>query len=90
VDLAQQACELIGNRRAGYLDTLAAAYAAAGQFSEAVATAQMAIELARADGQPKLAGEFEARLELYRSGHAYFQSVGNVESNQPLTNPNNR
>jgi len=90
VDVAQRACELTGNRRAGYLDTLAAAYAAAGQFREAVATAQKAIDLARAAGQPKLVGEYEARLELYRSGHAYFQSVGNVESKQPLTSPSSR
>jgi tetratricopeptide (TPR) repeat protein len=89
-DLAQRACELTSNRRAGYLDTLAAAYAAAGRFNEAVATAQKAIELARAAGQPKLVGEYEARLELYRSGHAYFQSVGNVESKQPLTSPSSR
>jgi tetratricopeptide (TPR) repeat protein len=90
VDLAQQACELTGNRQAGYLDTLAAAYAAAGRFNEAVATAQKAIELARAAAQPKLVAEVEARLELYRSGHAYFQSVGNDESRQPLANPSNR
>ena len=90
VDLAQQACELTGNRQAGHLDTLAAAYAAAGRFREAVATAQKAIELARAAGQPKLVAEVEARLELYRSGHACFQSVGNDESKQPLANPSNR
>jgi tetratricopeptide (TPR) repeat protein len=90
VSLAQRACELTDNRRAGYLDTLAAAYAAAGRFSEAVATAQKAIELARAAGPPKLVGEYEARLELYRSGHACLQSVGDDESKQPLTNPSNR
>ena len=90
VGLAQRACELTGDRRAGYLDTLAAAYAAAGQFREAVATAQEAVELARAAGRPKLAGEVEARLELYRSGRAYFQPVGNEESKRPLTGPSSR
>jgi tetratricopeptide (TPR) repeat protein len=90
VGLAQRACELTGNHRAGYLDTLAAAYAAAGRFGEAVATAQKAIDLARAAGQPKLVGEYEARLELYRNGHAYLQSVGDNESRQPLANPSNR
>jgi Flp pilus assembly protein TadD len=90
VSLAQRACELTGSRRAGYLDTLAAAYAAAGRFSEAVTTAQKAIDLARAAGPPKLIAEFEARLELYRSGHAYLQSVGDDESRQPLMNPSNR
>jgi tetratricopeptide (TPR) repeat protein len=82
VTLAQRACELTDNRRAGYLDTLAAAYAAAGRFSEAVAAAQKAIELARAAGQPKSVEAFEARLELYRSGQAYFQTVGDGESSE--------
>jgi tetratricopeptide (TPR) repeat protein len=76
VSLAQRACELTGNRRAGYMDTLAAAYAAAGRFSEATATAEKAIELARTGGQPKLAAECEARLELYRNGHAYIPAAG--------------
>jgi tetratricopeptide (TPR) repeat protein len=79
VALAQRACELTGNSRAGYLDTLAAAYAAAGQFREAIATAEKAIALARTGGQPKLATECEARLELYRSGRAYFQPVSEAD-----------
>jgi len=90
VELAQQACELTGNRRAGYLDTLAAAYAAAGRFREAIATVQKAIELARAAGLTKSVGEFEARLELYRNGRACFQSVGDNESKQAVSNPSNR
>jgi tetratricopeptide (TPR) repeat protein len=79
VALAQRACELAGNSRAGYLDTLAAAYAAAGRFREAIATAEKAIELARATSSPKAVGEYEARLELYRSGRAYFQPVGEAD-----------
>jgi len=69
VALAQRACETTENRAAPYLDTLAAA----GRFAEAVATAQKAVELATAAGQRQLAGEIEARLELYRNGHAYHQ-----------------
>jgi tetratricopeptide (TPR) repeat protein len=75
VGLAQQACGLTGDHTAGYLDTLAIAYAAAGQFDEAIATARKAVELARADGQEKVAGEIEARLELFRSGHPYHRSA---------------
>ncbi len=48
------------------LDTLAAAYAEAGHFDEAVATARKAVELAAAAGQNTLAGQIEARLQLYR------------------------
>jgi tetratricopeptide (TPR) repeat protein len=71
VNLAQRACELTGNNSAGNIDTLAIAYAAAGRFDDAVATAQKAIDLARATGRPKLADEIESRLQLYRSGQAY-------------------
>jgi tetratricopeptide (TPR) repeat protein len=83
VALAQRACELTGNRRAGYLDTLAAAYAAAGGFSDAITTAQKAVELAHAAALPKLVAECEARLELYRSGHAYLQSGGGTTTTNP-------
>ncbi len=79
VTLAQRACELTGNRAAGDLDTLAVAYAAAGRFDDAIATAQKAIDLARSARQAKLVKEIEARLELYRSGHAY-RELSNVTS----------
>jgi tetratricopeptide (TPR) repeat protein len=74
VELAQRACELSGNRTAGYLDTLAIAYAATGRFDDAVTTAQKAIDLDRANGKPQLADEIETRLELYRSGRTYHPS----------------
>jgi Flp pilus assembly protein TadD len=74
VTLAQRACQLTGDRSATSLDTLAVAYAATGRFAEAIATAQKAVELARAGGQPQLAKEIETRLELYRRGRAYRQS----------------
>jgi len=81
--LAQRVCELTGNRAAPYLDTLAAAYAATGQFSNAVATAEKAIDLSRAARQPQIVKEIEPRLQLYRSGRAYRESVG-------VTSPRNR
>jgi tetratricopeptide (TPR) repeat protein len=71
VTLAEWACELTNNRVAAYLDTLAAAYAAAGRFNDAVATAGKAIELARSAGQLQVVSEIETRLELYRAGRAY-------------------
>jgi tetratricopeptide (TPR) repeat protein len=71
--LAQRVCELTHNGMAPYLDTLAAAYAATGQFSNAVATAEKAIDLARSAGQPQVVKEIEPRLELYRNGQAYHQ-----------------
>ena len=81
--LARQACEMTGNRAAAYLDTLAAAYAAAGHFAEAVATARTARELALSAGQQQLAGEIETRLEFYRSGRAYHQSADTIRAPKP-------
>jgi tetratricopeptide (TPR) repeat protein len=83
VTLAQRACELTGNRVAACLDTLAVAYAAAGRFSEAIATAQKAIELARSAGQPELVREIEARLLLYRDGRPYRQSAEGTGIHNP-------
>jgi Flp pilus assembly protein TadD len=71
VILARRACELTGNREFAYLDTLAAAYAAAGRFNDAITTAQQAIGLARSAGQTQVVSEIESRLELYRAGRAY-------------------
>ena len=67
----EQACKLTNNRAAPYLNTLAAAYAAAGRFDNAFTTAQQAIELANSAGQVQVVSEIETRLELYRAGRAY-------------------
>jgi len=75
VTLAERDCQLTNNRVAPYLDTLAAAYATGGRFSDAVATAGTAIELAKAAGQSQLVEEIELHLELYRSGQPYRQAV---------------
>ncbi len=72
--LAHQVCAITENRVPAYLDTLAAAYAAAGLFNEAVPTAQKAVELARIAGQTQLVGAVGARLDLYRAGRAYVPS----------------
>jgi hypothetical protein len=55
------------------LGTLAAAYAEAGRFTEAVATAQKAIELARAGGDTRSATVIGQLLRLYRSGRPYHE-----------------
>jgi len=53
------------------LDTLAAAYAAAGRFEQAVKTADAAAKLSEVQGQPSDVHGIRARLELYRLGRAY-------------------
>jgi hypothetical protein len=75
--LAERTCRSPNDRSAGYLETLGVAYAAAGRFSEAIATAQKAGELARSTGQPKLADEIESRLQLYRSSRPYREPLAN-------------
>jgi tetratricopeptide (TPR) repeat protein len=83
VSLAEQACRLTSDRVAPYLYTLAAAYAAAGRFNDAIATAVKAIDLARSAGQTEVVKEIEARLQLYRSGRAYNQSTGRTSPSNP-------
>jgi spermidine synthase len=74
VKFAQRACELAepANQPA-FLDTLAAAYAAAGNFPEAVKAAERAVELAEAAGKKDLVLEIQKRLELYKAGQPYRQ-----------------
>jgi len=53
------------------LDTLAAAYAKAGQFDRAVVTAKRAIVLARASNQEQLTKDLKAYLLLYQARKPY-------------------
>jgi tetratricopeptide (TPR) repeat protein len=69
--LARRACLSTSNQVPAYLDTLAASYAAAGRFEDAVETARKAVTLCRSTGQLELAQAIQNRLELYRRGHAY-------------------
>jgi Flp pilus assembly protein TadD len=69
IRLAERATGLVRSPDANMLDTLAAAYAAGGRFSEAIATAERALE--KAAGDPPLEAEISARLALYRQGRPY-------------------
>jgi spermidine synthase len=71
VRLAERANELTEDPDANMLDTLAAAYAAAGRFEQAVAAAQAALDRAAAGGDPLLEQEIAVRLESYRRGEPY-------------------
>jgi len=70
---AMVACKGEGRKNPEYLDTLAAAYAEAGRFEQAVETAKKSIELARSAGDENLAQEVEHRLGLYRSKKAFHE-----------------
>jgi Flp pilus assembly protein TadD len=74
VRLAKRACELTQNKNPVLLGTLAAAYAEAGDFTNAVAMATQARELAMAANKEDLANRNQRLLELYSSGRAYHES----------------
>ena len=73
VKYARRACELTNYKEPAILDTLAAAYAAAGRFTEAIETAEMAINQAKAQGQKATAEKIQNRLHLYQLGRPYRQ-----------------
>jgi len=73
VQLAERACDLTKRREPNFLDTLAAAYAAQGRFSDAIRTAQEALKLAAATGPNRLTNEIQNRLELYKAGRPYYE-----------------
>lgn len=70
---ATVACKGKGRENPEYLDTLAAAYAEARRFKQAVGTAKKSIGLARSAGDENLAQEVEHRLGLYRSNKAFHE-----------------
>jgi len=76
VQLAERACEGGAQENAECLDTLAAAYAAAGRFADAILTAQRAERLAESAGQTRLAASIQTRLELYRAARPYREIPG--------------
>lgn len=64
--LAERAAQLTEYQNASVLDTLAAAYAAAGRFEQAVTTAEAALELASAAKADELVISIRKQLQLYR------------------------
>jgi tetratricopeptide (TPR) repeat protein len=71
VRLAERACQVTGSKEAVLVGTLAAAYAEAGRFDEAVATARKARELALAAGQQALAEKNQKLIELFSARQPY-------------------
>ncbi len=74
VRLAERACELSQHREPVLLGTLAAAYAEAGRFAEAIKTAEKARDLAAAAGLKDVAEKNTQLLALYRAGKPYHEA----------------
>ncbi|MGO9586462.1 MAG: tetratricopeptide repeat protein [Limisphaerales bacterium] len=67
VGLAERANTLAGGKNPVVLCTLAAAYAEAGRFPEAIATAQSARHLAETQSNPALTELLQSQLKLYQT-----------------------
>jgi tetratricopeptide (TPR) repeat protein len=71
VRLAEHACAVTGRGNPELLDTLAAAYAEAGRFPEAINAAQEAIALARTAGDEAAVNQAENLLGFFQSGRPF-------------------
>ena len=77
---AERAAQLTDRQNPLILDTLAIAYAAAGQFNQAVTTAQTALALARQAGQAGAADRIQNHLKL-------FQQARPIQQPAPTSQP---
>lgn len=75
VRLAELANRQNDGSDAAALDTLAAAYAEAGRFSDAVPTAERALQLAVAQRNAPLADAIRAHMKFYRAGSPYHDMI---------------
>jgi tetratricopeptide (TPR) repeat protein len=74
VQLAEHACAVTNRRNPKWLATLAAAYAEAGRFPEAISAAQEALSLARTTGDEATVVRTENLLGLFQSGRPFYQN----------------
>ena len=75
VKFAERACELTHYQKTIYIGTLAAAYAEAGRFDDALATAQKACALAKKSGEQNLLQKNQELLALYRAHQPYHEAT---------------
>ena len=86
MELAWQAEQLSGGNHPEILDTLAAAYAEAGRFGEAVETAKRALNLPATKNNKPLAEAIQIRLKLYEAGFQ-FRDTNQTSSPAPPGQP---
>jgi tetratricopeptide (TPR) repeat protein len=68
IEHIEKAANLTKHQNATILSTLSAAYAAKGRFSEAIAAAQKALDIATAGRNNQLADFIRRQLETYKQG----------------------
>ena len=71
IQLAERAAVVTNRRDVTILDTLAAAYASAGRYSEAVATERTALEIVEKAGAQSAAEPIRVRLKLYQEKRSF-------------------
>jgi tetratricopeptide (TPR) repeat protein len=76
VKCGERACELTHYRQTIMIGTLAAAYAEAGRFDDAMATAQKACDLAAKNGETALLENNQALLKIYRQHLPFHETTG--------------
>jgi hypothetical protein len=81
VELAEHACERTHYRETIMIGTLAAAYAEAGRFDDAISTGQKACTLASELGEPELLKRNQELLALYRA-HLPYHEVANSNNSR--------
>jgi tetratricopeptide (TPR) repeat protein len=82
VRVAEAALAHSGNESPDLLDTLAAAYASAGRFEEAVQAETDALRMAIARGEASKAADYQVRLALYRGERPFVEGAA-----PPTTEP---
>jgi tetratricopeptide (TPR) repeat protein len=78
VKYAERACELTHYGAAPIVGTLAAAYAEAGRYDDAIAAAQKACALATAAGEQELLEKNQKLLVLYRARQPYHEAAEEI------------
>ena len=71
IDLARRACAAADDGDPSFLDTLATALAAGGDFAAAVEVADTAVVQAEEEGDEALATEIRTRRDLFRAGRPF-------------------
>ena len=87
VELAEQAGRVSGGNDPSILSTLAAAYAEAGRFPEAMVTAQKACDAASTSGDRTLLEKARQHLELYRRNQPFHEPAPAAQPAPPPKAP---
>jgi protein O-mannosyl-transferase len=74
VQLAMQASEATGGNNPIILNTLAAAYAEAGRYPDAISTAQAALKLAEGQKDSALVEGLRQKISLYEAGRPFHEA----------------